>query len=401
MLRDLRLDVSEPPGVAGLDEAGWEQIFRFADPQGLTLLLRERAGHSALPEEMRRRLDRNAADNTERGRRLRASFGDMAAQLARAGIEFGVLKGFTHAPDFIADTRHRVQHDLDLFFTPEGARHARDLLLKLGFEPVSGFDDLPLSHLPVMIRKSDWTWRGNYFDPEAPLAVELHYRLWHPETERLEAPGVEEFWGRRVTETIGGQEVSCLELADRLGYAALHALRHLLRGSLKVLHVYEIACFLARRQGDAAFWDRWSGRHPPELRRLEAIVFRLAEAWFGAPRARAAEPLPESVEAWVRKYGWSPVESVFRPNKDELYLHLALLESSRDRWNVVRRRLLPARLPRARHGAFVAEEQKTLVRRAGFWLQDAGFLAARLARHARVLPAAVWGLLRRTRGRAE
>ena len=39
---------------------------------------------------------------------------------------------------------------------------------------------------------------------------------------------------------------------------------------------YEIARFLELRASDDAFWREWRDLHAPELRRLEAIAFRLA-----------------------------------------------------------------------------------------------------------------------------
>ena len=44
--------------------------------------------------------------------------------------------------------------------------------------------------------------------------------------------------------------------------------------------------------------------------------------------------------------GWLLIESTFRPNKEEIWLHRSLLDTSRDRWSVFRRRLFPARVPR-------------------------------------------------------
>jgi len=134
-----------------------------------------------------------------------------------------------------------------------------------------------------------------------------------------------------------------------VGYASLHLFRHVLHGSTKIFHVFEIASFLERSAADEAFWTEWRKLHAPGLRRLEAVVFALAEAWFGCALAPAAREeiaqLPASTRAWFGEFALSPATQLFHPNKDEIWLHLSLLERWCDRWSVLRRRLLPGNLP--------------------------------------------------------
>ena len=77
-----------------------------------------------------------------------------------------VLKGFSHCPDFVADPRRRAQYDLDLRLPKTRILEAREIALKLGYEAFSTTDRFPVDHLPTMIRRGNWEWRGNYFDPE-------------------------------------------------------------------------------------------------------------------------------------------------------------------------------------------------------------------------------------------
>ena len=74
---------------------------------------------------------------------------------------------------------------------------ALDVALGLGYEPLGGGDCHPVDHLPTLIRKTGWEWRGDYFDPELPLALELHFRLWDASIEGFAMPGMEDFWERR------------------------------------------------------------------------------------------------------------------------------------------------------------------------------------------------------------
>lgn len=337
-------------GAGALDSLGdedWRAALAFADRAQLTLLLGR--GGENVPEWVRERLERNLSGNCKHTERLRGALFEIAGVFDARGIEFTVLKGFAHAADFVPDPCVRVQYDLDLYCRPADVAAARDALLDLGFKTAAAMDRCPLDHLPTMVRLDGWKWSGDYFDPDMPLAVDLHFRLWDRETERFDAPGVEEFWDRRVEMRAGGRRVSSLSKADTLGYAALHALRHWLRGSLKPFHIYELAWFLDRHCGDEAFWEEWREAHWEGLRRLECIPFRLAREWFccreAAAVAEETAALPPAVDRWFESFAASPAEALFRPTKAELWLHWALLDSAGDKLRVARRRMLPLQRP--------------------------------------------------------
>lgn len=363
----------------------WQAALEFCYRSQLALVFGAAAG-GALPEEVRAQLARNLADNTER----LASVHDLERQvsewLAAAGIEFIFLKGTTQWPHFVAEPQLRAQYDVDLLCNAEDARRAWDLIAARGYEPLPGSGEYATDHLPTLIRKTGWRVSGNYFDPELPHSIELHYQFWNEETEGLRAPGVEEFWTRRQ-----GQ---ALDTPDALGYAALHLLRHLLRGSASAYHVYELAWFLEHHAADQEFWHRWQALHEPALRRLEAIAFRLAREWFGCALGQVAEEevsrLPAAVSDWFDLFAASPLEGIFHPNKDELWLHLALLDTMRSKLAVLRRRLLPLRLPGPVDDTLlVPAEQIHWIDRLRNRVQNARYLAERLVYHGRALGAVI------------
>ncbi len=332
---------------------------------------------------MRERIAVNLTENTERLARVRALQDQVSDWLTAAGIQYIFLKGTTQSPHFVSDPRLRPQYDLDLFCPPQDAPRAWDLLTERGYEPVEKPGDHPTDHLPALVRKTGWEWRGgSHFDPEIPLAIEVHLQFWDERTERLRATGVDEFWERR-----SGQ---ALDTPDALAYAALHLLRHLLRGSARACNVYEIAWFLEHHAADEQLWNRWRELHAPELRRLEVIAFRLAREWFGCALGPVAEEevsgLPARVEEWFEAFAFSPLESEFHPNKDELWLHLALLDSTPDKLAVIRRRLLP-QLPGPVDAVCIPERQLTLRRRMLKYARTARFLAGRAVFHTRAFAA--------------
>jgi hypothetical protein len=347
----------------------------FADRQHLTPLL----SRFELSPATRTHVDGAVARNTLRMQRFAAAYDEMADK-----FDHVVLKGFTHAPDFIDDIRLRAQYDLDLYvpsaFNNETRDGARDALLALGSQPIGGMQGLAMDHLPTMIRKTGWQWRGDYFDPDLPAGVEVHFRFWDAPTECIRVEGLADFWTRRQGHR--------LDPIDMPGYAALHLTRHLLRGNVRAFHVWELANFLHAHH-DPAFWRTWHKQHSPSMRRMEAIAFLLAKSWFACRVADEAESemgaLPPAVHRWFDLYGWSPLESNFRPNKDELWLHMSLLDSASDRWSVLRRRLIPASLPGPVAAIHTPEDQLTIASRVTRTIGNARYAASRAWYHARTL----------------
>jgi hypothetical protein len=366
LLDALRFDWTPEP----LPELTAEDL-AFADREHLTPLL----SRFELPATTKAYAEAALARNTLRMERFRAAYDQMADK-----FDHIVLKGFTHAPDFIDDIRFRAQYDLDLYVPAVNHDAARDALLALGYEPIGSMEGLPMDHLPTMIRKTGWQWRGDYYDPDLPAGVEVHFRFWDAPTECIRVEGLADFWTRR--------DGHRLDRMDALGYAALHLARHLLRGNVRVFHVWELARFLDTHR-EPELWRQWQKQHARSLRQIEAIAFLLAKTWFGCRIADEVEAeilaLPAAVHNWFELYAWSPVESSFRPNKDELWLHMSLLNSSSDRWDVLRRRLFPTTKPGPVTALHVPEDKVTTALRMQRAVRNTRYIAERAWFHARTL----------------
>ena len=362
MLGALQFAEPDLSALAGMDDAGWSKALRFSDRSHLTLALGSMPGDQ-LPEPVRERIRCNLANNARRWDRARATYREIAAAFDAEGLEHAVLKGFSHCPLLVPDPRRRSQGDIDFLLPPDYALRARDAAMRLGYEPIVPEDCHPIDHLPSMVRKTGWQWRGDFYDPEAPLSIELHFQLWDQKTERFAPHGLDCFWERRQSRELEGLRFTGLHPVDTIAYSTLHALRHLLRGDPKLSNFYELAWLLDNRAGEAPLWNAWRDLHDESLRRLEAICFALAQRWFGCRLPEAADEeiarLSPGVTRWLETFSWSPVTGLFHPNKDELWLHWALLDASRDRAAVLRRRLLPQRLPGPGVDAHVAEDQLT------------------------------------------
>jgi hypothetical protein len=346
--------------------------FAFADRAQLTLLLSRQVQNPHIDSALRR--------NTDRVAKVAREYAEIEPL-----FDHVVLKGFTHVPDFIDDLRLRVQYDLDLYVPPSEAENAREALAALGYQPIQGTESLAMDHLPAMARKTGWEWRGDFFDPEIPTSIEVHFQFWDTPTEHLRAEALDEFWSRR--------ESHQLALSDKVGYAALHLTRHLLRGNVRVFHVWELANFLNTHHAPE-FWRDWQRLHAASTRRLESVAFLLAKRWFACRVPEAVEDsidrLSPSIHRWFEIYGWSPIEGTFEPNKDELWLHMALLDSGYDRFEVLRRRLIPMSPPGPVDAVYTPADQLTPARKIKRAARNFTYAASRAFHHLRLFIPTVW-----------
>ena len=380
------------PRMPRLDDPQWRAALDFCDRSQITLPLRN-AARDAMPAWVRERTDRNLADNVARLQRLLALYHDIAGKLV--GIEYVALKGLTHCELFGSRPEERPQYDVDIYCPPENVAEAYQRLQTLGLEPIEGRDKGYSDHLPPLIRRTGWQYAGNVFDPEMPLSVEVHFRFWNGEAERLPVDGVQQFWDRRTVRPLLGLPALCQQ--DTLAFACMHLLKHVLRGGARPFHAYELARFLQLHAADEDFWRQWKALPSPELRRLQAVCFRLASDWFGCalgPAADEVSQLPRSTRAWFDRFALSPALAPFNSNKDELWLHASLVHSRRDAMAIVGRRLFPRSIPAAVDSVYTPPRQMTLRRRLRKHFLWARFAAGRAVYHAASFPQVVQSGLR-------
>jgi len=345
----MRFRDSDPASLRALDHVEWAQVLSFFDPMHLTLAFGERC-RDHLPDWVRTRIDKNLADNIEHLRRLKNAYLEIKEALYRAGVEHLVLKGFAQGSSYAKNPYSRMQSDLDLYCPSEFLLGTRDALSGLGFVSAHlGQYLLSDQHLPKMFRPTNWQWRGNYFDPEIPISVDIHGRFWNATTARFGPSDLDQFWERQVGVLFEDVQFFALNSCDSLAFACLHMLRHALSRNLLTNHVYEIAWFLHQSAQNEEFWEHWSTTHDASLRSLEAIAFRFAKDWFACDLSPQAQEevsrLSPVVQRWFRHYVDSPMHALFRPNKQTLWLHLALVESPRDRRVILYHGLLPTGIP--------------------------------------------------------
>jgi Uncharacterised nucleotidyltransferase len=385
ILQSLSFQPANSDWLRSVPEPEWHELLQLTDRAQLTLPLAIRCG-DAMPPSVRARVERDLANNAIRYARIGSAYRELAGILEARGVEFVVLKGLAQFPFYCDDPRHRPQYDIDLYCPYGSIVNARECAGAAGYEPVHASHSPATDHLPSMIRRSEWRWQGDYYDPGIPVAIELHHRFWDAATERFTVLGAGEFWERRTLRDVEGLALPALHPADNLTYSTWHLIKHLLRGDLRPCHVYELAHFLHRTAGDTVFWSDWSALAVSK-RVVEAIAFRLAVEWFHCdvhPRVRACmEQLPADVNRWFELFRLSPALALREPNKDELFLHFCLVRNPADRLRIAARRIVPLNPPRYVLDANLPTRTLALtMRRAAF---RAGFIVRRGFHHLRTL----------------
>jgi hypothetical protein len=396
LISALRLRNAEPERLQALDDSEWEQLLIFGDRMHLTIPLVQTCGDFC-PRWVRLRADRNIEDNARRFQLIKNTYAELADALREAHVDYLVLKGFTKSPDYAPNPRHRIQSDIDIFCPRDLIFRARDALYSIGYRSQHKFDDQPWDHLPPLRKKSEWRWRGNAYDPEMPLAVELHHCFWDRAAVRCGPEGDILFWQRRIGRRLEEISFPALHPIDNLGYCALNLVRDLLRVGIVTSQVYELAWFLHRNSRNDEFWNGWVQVHDEEVRRLESVSFLLARTWFHCDLSETAQAeirrLPVSTRRWFEIEATSPSPMGWmRPNKDAIWLHSSLMRSAAEKRRIVFGRLLPRRvLPvdtaiANRVANSSPNEEKGWHNYSQYFV----YLFARVGYHLKILPTTLW-----------
>ena len=214
-----------------------------------------------------------------------------------------------------------------------------------------------------MMPKVRWGPGRNLLDPEMPIGFELHFRFWNEEVMRFRVADLDEFWNRRIQRQIDDLSFPCLHPVDSLGYTALNILRDLARGLLPIEQIHCVARFLHTQSKDVDFWESWKDLHSPSQRRLEAIPFQIATDWFGCQVPvevqEETERLPASIHGWFRETSRSGLLPRPAQAKDGTWLHVLLLESSKDKLGVLREVLFGVGSTPQVEGSDVSEDHAT------------------------------------------
>jgi hypothetical protein len=227
-----------------------------------------------------------------------------------------------------------------------------------------------------------------------PLSIELHFVLWNSRVARFSLPEVDLFCDRHITRTIEDMAFPSLNPVDYLGYFTLHILRDIFAGGSALNLMYELSVFLHHHADDDAFWKEWQQTHSPHLRSVEMVAIYQARAWFDcnlhSSLERQLAALPAPIAKWLERFAGSPLNGMFFQNKDFVWLHMAFLDSFKEKRQFILSSLIPRKVPgRNNPVTRLKNRQLRAFRVIHPRIRYFSYILARLRAHARIVPETV------------
>jgi len=394
LLEALKLNAPNTDELQRLNDVEWGELLNFCVPASLTFPLAQ-LPNKGFPLWVIERLEEDVRDNSLRFERTKETYREATQALASAGVEHVVIKGFAQYPGYVTSPRLRGQSDIDLYCPQESIHRAQQALERVGYSPEEDQYCGVSDHMPTLVKKTGWVWRGRPYDPEWPLSIELHFCLWNRNLLKFDIEGVEALWQRRVQRQTEDLSFSSLDEVDNFGYVALHVLRNILTRSWALHLVFELAMFMHSRASDEAFWQRWQDLHHDSLRSREAIALFLAAQWFDCDLPSQVQEeiakLPQPVLSWLNEFSGSLKEILFFRNRDQVWLHLCLLDTFWQRARFLPRALMPTRIPGSQEPALYLSNGKDWTS----WITQRHvkylvFLLSRVGFHTQLIALTLW-----------
>ncbi|MEW5957831.1 MAG: nucleotidyltransferase family protein [Chloroflexota bacterium] len=226
----------------------WDTVVVTAIALGLAPLLHQqlvaRSSNLALPPPALARLAVTRQAHAKRNQAIAGQLAEILAACAAAPIEVMVLKGALLAPTVYHDPALRPMNDIDLLFRPEDLARVGAVLESLGYggkHKDAGRGPGVTKHLSTYRRRAghEGTTPNPYLSAGGDRTVEPHGSLeesWFGLKVDI-TPGV---WARAVPLTQHGRPAYRLSTPDLLLHLAVHAVFHVIMGSLVFVQLYDI-----------------------------------------------------------------------------------------------------------------------------------------------------------------
>lgn len=277
----------------------WNQVLQWLDGSGLAFYflhkLRETNATDAVPAWVLSRLMQNFAGNQDRVEAMSRQFAFLNRRFSEAGVQYGVVKGFSVVPEFCPDATLRHQGDLDYLVEGEFPADALRVLTDAGYVAKQSRSSREAIYV---IPDGEQLYSGSRRPSRAQRAVELHAVELHLDIWDSGMHGVPSisnlFSVRRArVQHWNGLTFPALAVEDAFLLQVVHACHHLFTLWMRMSCLYEIAYFLNRRAGDMELWSGIEERagDNPVLREFIVVISELAARLF-------ASPLPPVVQRW-------------------------------------------------------------------------------------------------------
>lgn len=364
IVRFLSFSCDHRESVKAIEEISprrWERLAQWLDDSGLAFYflqkLKETNASGAIPAAVLRRLEQNFALNQLRMDDLAHRFHSINRKFEAAGIQYAVLKGFSLVPQFCPNPALRHQGDFDYLLEERSFPAARQILTDAGYVPKQSPSTMEAIFVTPGARPSR---NGEQYSPTAPHAVELHTDVWYGDFNRLPSVPKLFFVDGAIAHQWNGSKFPALNDPDAFLLQVLHASQDLFTLWIKMSCLFEIGYFLNRRSYDEHLWmaiERRVGENRT-LREFVVIITELASKLFGSPvpplMQSWATTIRRGSRIWIDNYArrWALSElpayqfSVFPTAKLVLFLHQQFRDRAPVGQDLIRKRLLPARVSR-------------------------------------------------------
>src|SRR5271170_7828506 len=391
LLRKMVVRFLRTDRLALLEEAkekDWSNNLQWLDRSGLALPLAARfealRPGVAVPGGVRAALQLRLRDNQKRMERMLGFFEDATRALAASGVRYCCVKGFSLIPDCFDGIRERHQVDLDFLVAPQDSRRAQSAIEALGYrlQRADGSGEMRF----IKSWKKHLGANAYLYQLPEPPPIELHTRVWEPETEAIDFPALSGFLDAHEVHEISGVQFPRLRPAHQFVYLVLHIFRHLLGSWIRLLSLYEIATFIFARSEEGELWAEVGRTIGKDMRLASAcaLVLGLVDHAFSIA-------LPQPLrEVYLRSLSaesalWMELYSMPWLFADPPGSKLALLVqeqfcSDRHVWQrYLLRRLLPLQRPHALSDEAAESAKTTLAYRAA----DTWYKTSRFCYHLR------------------
>ena len=197
----------------------WNKVADAAEFHGLTPLLLKSLGAAgvSLSEDVERVMEQRNAATLRQNLFLTSELLRVHGVLQDAGVEAVPLKGAVLASSIYGDLGLRPFSDLDLLLRRDQIAKAESAVATSGYEPE--FTVPPQHRERWMKQQCELTFRRS-----GTIRLELHWDIAHPHFA-LET-GVDGFWSRLNTVTVGDAALPNLSPQDLLFTLVVHGTRH-------------------------------------------------------------------------------------------------------------------------------------------------------------------------------
>jgi hypothetical protein len=377
-----------------IDESVWHHNLRWLDRSGLALPLAAKLqlpeNWNAVPASIHGILRARLIDNGKRMEEMLRYFHQASSALAASSVRYCCVKGFSLIPDCFGSIAERHQVDLDFLIAPADAERARYAIETLGYRLAQAEASGEMRFTKPW-KKHLGTNAYLYQMPEAP-PIELHTRVWEPETEAVGFPALPGFLDDTELHQIAGISFPRLKPAQQFVYLLLHIFRHLLSSWCRLLSLYEVATLMSSQSGNDRLWSDVAQiiGHDQGIASACALVLGVVKLAFPMDLPQPLQRLHLSADSalWLENYAREWLFTDPPGTKLSLLVQRQFCADG-DTWRqYVRRRLLPLRRSpsicedaapeTARTLAYRVEQMQYSVSRVWYHLRsDCEYLAAR------------------------